>query len=302
MVSVLVVGSIALDSVKTPFGKIEKGLGGSATYASIAASYFSKTGILGAVGNDFPKEHIELLKRKKIDLSGLEINKNEKTFFWKGEYGFDMNSPETLETQLNAFEKFVPIVPEKYKNAQYLFLGNISPKLQVQVLNQMKRKPKLVVSDTMNYYIQKNREDVLEVIKKADIGLMNDSEARMLFGTTNLIKACKKILELDSKWAIIKKGEHGAIFMTKKSFFSAPGYPLENVVDPTGAGDSFAGAFTGYLAKEDSVTEKSIKKAIIHGSAVASINAEGFSLSKLKNITQKDINNRVKEFRKITEF
>jgi ribokinase len=207
-----------------------------------------------------------------------------------------------LQTQLNAFQNFKPVLPKEYKNADFLFLGNISPKLQLNVLNQMNSRPKLVMADTMNYYIKRNKKDVLKVIKEVDIALMNDSEARMLFNTPNLINAAKKILSLESDWAIIKKGEHGAIFMAENEFFSAPGYPLENIVDPTGAGDSFAGAMIGYLAKKNKLTESEIKKAIVFGSTIASFNAEGFSMEKTKQISMKDINKRFKEFRKISKF
>ncbi|MBN2127317.1 MAG: sugar kinase [Candidatus Diapherotrites archaeon] len=302
MVKVVVVGSIAFDSIKTPFGSVQKALGGSGTYASYASSFFSKTGLVGVIGNDFNQNYLNLLKRKGIDLSGVTVNEKEKTFYWKGEYKFDLNSAITHETQLNAFSSFKPELPEAYKNADYLFLGNISPELQLNVLNQMNKRPKLVLADTMNYYIQKNPELVKKVINEVDIGLMNDSEARMLFNTNNLMTACKKILALNSEWAIIKKGEHGAIFMTEKEFFSAPGYPLENVKDPTGAGDSFAGAMLGYLASKNSVSQKEIKKAIVYGSTVASFNAEGFSLNNLQKINKKHINSRFKEFKKISEF
>ncbi len=302
MVNVVVIGSIAFDSIKTPFGSVKKALGGSGVYASIASSFFARTGLVGVIGKDFKQEYLEFLKSKKIDLKGVVKNNEEKTFFWSGEYKFDLNTAITHKTELNAFQNFKPILPEDYKKVDYLFLGNISPKLQLSVLNQMVKKPKLVIADTMNYYIQQNPELVKKVINKVDIGLMNDSEARMLFKTNNLITAGKKILELNSDLAIIKKGEHGAIFLTKKSFFSAPGYPLENVIDPTGAGDCFAGAMLGYLASKNTKSIKEIKKAIIYGSTIASFNAEGFSINNLKKITKKQIQKRFKEFKKISEF
>ncbi len=301
MVNIVTVGSVALDTVKTPFGEITDGLGGSATYSSFAASFFSKPGIVGVIGEDFPSEHIGLLNSRGIDTKGLSISKG-KTFKWKGRYEFDMNQAHTIKTELNSFSDFKPELPEEYKNAEFLLLGNISPHLQLDVLKQMHERPKLVISDTMNYWIEKERETVLEVIKQVDIALMNDAEARMLFKTPNLVKAAGEILKLNSDYAIIKKGEHGSLLFTPTSHFAAPGFPLESVVDPTGAGDSFAGAFLGYLAKTKRLTEKNIRKAMIFGSTVASFNAEGFSLNRMKEISIKDIRQRVREFKKIVDF
>jgi ribokinase len=301
MPDVVIVGSVALDNVRTPFGKAENALGGSATYASVAASYFAKPGIVAVVGNDFPKKHIELLKKKKVDIAGLEFASG-KTFRWEGYYEFDLNQAHTVNTELNVFSDFNPVLPEKYRNAKYLFLGNISPSLQLSVLDQMKKRPKLVVSDTMNYYIGKDPEAVKQVIKKVDIGLMNEGEARQLFKTPNLITAARQIISLDSEYAIIKKGVHGAIMLSKKGFFAAPGYPLENVVDPTGSGDSFAGAFIGYLAKTGNLSEKNFRKAIIYASTIASFNAEDFSLGKLANLSRKEIEARVRKFRELVRF
>ncbi len=297
----ITLGSMALDSLETPFGKAENALGGSATYASTAASLFAKPGIVSVVGKDFPQEHMDFLQERGIDLAGVEKAEGN-TFYWKGKYGFDINVAETLDVQLGVVEGFKPKVPEEYKDAEYLFLGNFEPAVQKSVLEQMNKRPKLVVSDTMNFYIDKDPEAVKEMVKLSDIALMNDGEARQLFGTTNLMKAAREILKLDSELAIIKKGEHGAIFMTKDSFFSAPGYPLENVVDPTGAGDSFAGTLTGYLAKTGDLGEENIRKALIYASSVASYNAEGFSLDRLKDISQEDIDKRFNEFKKIVDF
>ena len=301
MPDVVIVGSVALDNVRTPFGKAENALGGSATYASVAASYFSRPGIVAVVGNDFPKKHVELLEKKKVDLQGLKYVQG-KTFRWEGYYEFDLNQAHTISTDLNVFSDFNPVLPEKYRNAKYLFLGNISPKLQLSVLAQMKKRPKLIVSDTMNYYIERDKDAVLEVIKKVDIGLMNEGEARQLFNTPNLITAARRIIGLDSEYAIIKKGEHGAIMLSDKGFFAAPGYPLENVVDPTGSGDAFAGALIGFLARTGNLSEKNFRKAIIHASAVASYNAEDFSLGKLANLSNKEIGGRVKKFRELVKF
>ncbi len=302
LVDLVIVGSIALDSVRTPFGEVSRALGGSATYAAYAASFFAKPGIVGVVGSDFPNGHLEMLRKRGIDLSGLERRKDEKTFFWEGNYDFDMNLAHTVKTELNAFAKFNPELPDSYRKAEFLFLGNISPELQLAVLRQMKKRPKLVLADTMNFWIERNKDKVLKVVKEVDIALMNDAEARELFKTHNLVKAARRILRLDSEFAIIKKGEHGATLFTDSTFFSAPGYPLEDVIDPTGAGDCFAGAFLGYLSKTRSLTERNIRKAVVYASAVASFNAEGFSLNRLRQITRRDIEKRFREFRKISEF
>ena len=302
MVKVVIVGSVAFDDVKTPFGQVKMALGGSATYASVACSLFSKAGIVGVVGSDFPKEHTDFLKEKGVDLRGLEVKEDGKTFHWAGEYGIDLNSAKTLQTDLNVLETFSPKIPEEYKNADFLFLGNIDPELQLNVLSQMNKRPGLVIADTMNLWIEIKKEKVLEVVKKVDLCLMNDGEARMLFNTSNLVKAAKEILALDSKIAIIKKGEHGCIMFSKDNHFSCPGYPLENVKDPTGAGDSFGGTLIGYLAKTNDFSEENMRKAIVYASSVASFNAEGFSLEKLKKITLEDIEKRYGEFEKIVKF
>ena len=300
-VDVVIVGSVALDSVKTPFGKVERALGGSATYASVAASFFSRPGIVGIVGRDFPKEHSEFLQRRGVDLSGLSFAEG-KTFHWEGEYGFDLNQATTKKTELNVFEKFQPVLPKEYRKCGFLFLGNIQPELQLDVLSQMNRRPKLVIADTMNLWIQTKREKVLEVVKAVDICLMNDAEARMLFKTPNLIKAAREIIRLDSEMAIIKKGEHGSILFTEKSFFALPGYPLENVVDPTGAGDCFAGALMGWLSKTKDLSENNFRKAMVYASTIASFNAEGFSLDNLKKTGLADVEERFKAFKEIVKF
>ncbi len=302
MVKVVIVGSVALDDLKTPFGEAPNCLGGSATYASVACSLFSKAGIVGVVGGDFPKEHIEFLKGKNIDLAGLEIKENEKTFHWKGEYKHDLNVAHTLQTDLNVLETFSPKLNEEYREADFLFLGNIDPEIQLDVLSQMKKRPGLVIADTMNLWINIKREKVLEVVKKVDICLMNDAEARQLFNTPNLVNAAKEILALDSKIAIIKKGEHGSILFTEKSHFACPGYPLENVKDPTGAGDCFGGSLIGYLAKTNDFSEENFRKAIVYASCVASFDAEGFSVEKLKELTLKDVEKRFEEFKGFVRF
>ncbi len=299
---VVIVGTMAFDDVKTPFGQVEGALGGSATYASIACSLFAKPGIVSIVGGDFPKEHMKFLESRGIDLSGVEARQGAKTFHWKGEYGLDLNDAKTLQTDLNVLIEFNPTLPENFRRADFLFLGNLDPQIQLGVLSQFKKRPGLVVADTMNHWINEKREKVLEVVKAADICLMNDIEARLLFRTPNLKKAAQEILKLDSKIAIIKKGEHGCIAFTENSHFACPGYPLENVLDPTGSGDCFGGALVGYLAKTKDFSEGSMRRAIVYASAVASFNAEGFSVEKVKRITMKDVEVRYSEFGEFVKF
>ncbi len=293
MVDIVIVGSVALDTVETPFGKASDVLGGAATYSSVASSFFAKPGIVAVVGNDFPENHLEFLKEKGIDLSG--VMKKGLSFRWQGYYEYDMNDAKTVKTELGSFSDFKPQLPDKYRDASFLFLANIDPDLQLNVLNQV-NNPKLVVMDTMNYWIGSKRDKLLQVMKKVDVLLLNDSEARQLFSTPNLVKAANDALKIGPKYVIIKKGEHGALMFTRNSHFNAPGYPLENVKDPTGSGDSFAGAFIGYLAKTSDISEPNIRKAIIYGSVVASFNAEDFSLNRLKVLTIDDIESRYREF------
>ncbi len=300
MVEVVIVGSIGLDNIETPFGKVIDTLGGSAIYSSIASSFFAETGVVGVIGTDFPEQRLKEMQRKGIDIKGIETVEG-KTFRWSGKYEFDLNTAKTLKTELNVMENFQPKIPEEYKKAEYVFLGNIDPELQLKVLEQIK-KPKLVVSDTMNYWIETKRQKVLEVVKAVDIALMNDAEARELFRTNNLVKAAKEILKLDSDYAIIKKGEHGSVMFSDNNHFSLPGYPLENIKDPTGAGDSFAGALIGFLAKTKEVTEPNIRKAMVHGSIVASLEAEGMGVTNMDFINQFKIKERFKEFEEIVKF
>lgn len=299
MTDLAIVGSVALDTVKTPFGEKKEVLGGAATYSSYAASFFSKPGIVAVVGEDFPSEHLELLRKRGIDLSG--VKKKGKTFRWQGYYEYDMNEVKTVKTELNSFEGFKPELPEKYKDAKYVFLANINPELQMSVLEQV-RKPELVMLDTMNLWIETKKKQLTDAIRKVDVLLLNDSEARQLFGTPSLVKAASAALKLGPKYIIIKKGEHGALLFTGNSHFSAPSYPLETIKDPTGCGDSFAGAMIGYLAKTGDNSEKSIRKAIVYGSVVASFNAEDFSLERMKRLTNAEIEKRYREFEKIREF
>jgi len=277
-------------------------LGGSAVYASLACSLFSNAGIVGVVGSDFPKKHLDLLKSKGIDISGIEIKKGGKTFHWKGEYGADLNVAKTIKTDLNVLTGFNPVLSDEFRKADFLFLGNITPELQLSVLSQMEKRPKLVVADTMNLWIETRREKVLEVVKAVDIALMNDAEARQLFQTTNLVKAAQQILRLDSEVAIIKKGEHGSLMFTKDSHFACPGYPLENVKDPTGSGDSFGGALIGYLAKTADFSHANMRKAIVYASCIASFNAEDFSVNRLKEISDADVEARFSQFHEFVRF
>jgi len=301
-VSILVVGSVALDSVKTPFGHREDALGGSATYFSTSASFFTDIKLVGVVGSDFPKEHVEFLQSKKVDTAGLEIT-DGKTFRWAGKYEFDMNEAHTLETQLNAFETFKPKIPDSHKKIPYLFLANINPELQIEVLKQVNR-PKFVACDTMNLWIEIKKPALLELIGMVDAIILNEGEARMLTGQPSLVKSAKEIASCGPKHVVIKKGEHGAIYYDKASdsFFMIPAYPLEEVFDPTGAGDTFAGGFMGYIAKEDKVDRTTIKKAIVYGTIMASFNVEQFSLDRLATLTHDEIEQRYKTFQDLCHF
>ena len=299
MDDVLIIGTVALDTIETPFGRVEKALGGSATYASFAASFFSKPALISIIGNDFPKEYIELLKKRDINIEGLKTT--GKTFHWEGYYEYDMNEAKTRKTELNSLENFKVEVPENYKDIKYIFLANIDPEQQLEALRQM-RKPEFIVLDTMNFWINYKKNVLLDVIKKVDILLLNDGEARQLFNTANLVNAANQALSLGPKAVIIKKGEHGALLFTKNKHFNAPSYPLENIKDPTGCGDAFGGGFIGYLAKTNDLSEQNFRKAIIYGSVVASHNAEDFSLNRLKNLTMQDIEKRYKEFQAIRKF
>ncbi|MCD1295169.1 sugar kinase [Methanocella sp. CWC-04] len=301
MVDLIVVGTVALDTVRTPFGEVVETLGGSAVYSSIAASNFSKVGIVGVVGKDFPDHHIDFLRQRGVDTEGLEVKENGETFRWKGYYEYDMNQAHTLDTKLNVLAEFNPTIPDAYRDSEYVFLANTDPEIQMNVFRQM-RKPKLVMMDTMNFWIESKRDSLEKMIEKVDVVLTNEGEARQFFETPNLIKAGRSFLDMGPKAAIIKKGEHGALLFTRDSCFSAPGFPLEAVVDPTGAGDSFAGGFIGWLAKTGDMSQRNMRKAVVFGSAIASYNAEDFSLNKLRNITKDDIFNRYMMFQDIVSF
>jgi len=284
MNEVLIVGSVALDSVETPEGQVDNALGGAATYGSVAASLFSPVHLVGVVGSDFPNEHLEFLKNRNVDLAGLQVVEGGDTFRWKGDYNSDLNQAVTHETHLGVFEHFEPRLPEHYRDAQYVFLANINPELQLSTLEQVKQ-PKLVLCDTMNLWINIAREHVLKVFSKVDIAVLNDGEARMLTELDNLIQAGRALLAMGPRAIIIKKGEHGALMFTADGIFSAPSFPLDQVVDPTGAGDSFAGAFIGYLAKTDDLSAENLRRAVVYGSVVASTTVQDFSLASLKALT-----------------
>jgi sugar/nucleoside kinase (ribokinase family) len=301
-VSLLVVGSVALDSVETPFGKVKDALGGSAVYISVAASYFAApVRLVGVVGGDFSKNHMKFLEERNIDLDGLQVLQGGKTFRWAGKYHYDLNSRDTLLTELNVFEKFDPVIPEGFKNTSYVCLGNIDPILQRKVLAQIK-KPRLVIGDTMNYWIETKPGELRETLKVLDVLVVNDSEARLLTKEPNLIKAAKRIIKMGPRFVIIKKGEHGAMLVTEETIFSAPAYPLENIYDPTGAGDTFAGGFVGWLAKTDDLSADNLKRAVIYGSALASFCVEQFSVEGLRDLSNLKIQDRYRSFMEISRF
>ena len=298
----LIVGSLGLDTVETPFDKIEDALGGSATYISIAASYFSSpVNMVGIVGSDFPKKYIDLMEEHGVDLEGLQIVEGGKTFRWGGKYHYDLNVRDTIFTDLNVFEKFDPVIPDNYKKAKYVCLGNIDPVLQSRVLDQLDN-PQFVVCDTMNYWIEGMKDDLLKLLKRVNVLIINDSEARLLSKEPNLIKAAKMIREMGPEILIIKKGEHGAMLFTNDTIFSAPAYPMESIFDPTGAGDTFAGGFTGYLHKTRDLSPDNMKRAVVYGSSMASFCVEKFSTNGLEDLSYLRIQDRFREFMKLSRF
>ncbi len=303
MNKLLIVGTVAFDAIETPFGKTDKILGGAATYIGLSASNFNlKSGIVSVVGEDFPQEHLDLLTSKNIDISGIEIVKGGKTFFWSGKYHNDMNSRDTLATELNVLADFNPIVPENFKNADVVMLGNLHPIVQSGVLNQMETKPKLVVLDTMNFWMDCALPELLDVIKRVDVITINDEEARQLSGEYSLVKAAAKIQKMGPKYVVIKKGEHGALIFHHKQVFFAPALPLEEVFDPTGAGDTFAGGFAGYLTQSENVSFDNMKNAIIHGSNLASFCVEKFGTERMQNLTKDEVQARLKQFKSLTQY
>jgi sugar/nucleoside kinase (ribokinase family) len=300
--SLLVIGSLALDTIETPYGKEEYTLGGSATFISTTASYFTHdTRLVGIVGYDFPKKEIEFFKSRNIDISGLEISKTKKTFHWHGVYSQDMNTRESITTELNAFETFDPVISDAFKKSDYVCVGNVDPVIQKKVIRQLDN-PKLIMIDTMNFWIEGKPSELNDTLKHADIIVVNDSEARLISREYNLITAAKKIMTLGPKILIIKKGEHGALLITKDMIFSVPAFPLEKVFDPTGAGDTFAGGFMGWIDKTKDISTENLKLAIIFGSVMASLAVEKFSLDGIRNLTNEIIMKRFYEFRNLTKF
>ncbi len=302
MSKLLIVGTVAFDAIETPFGKTDKILGGAATYIGLSASQFNiESAVVSVVGEDFPQEYLDLLKARNIDISGTEIVKGGKTFFWSGKYHNDLNSRDTLDTQLNVLADFQPVVPEDFKSPDIVMLGNLHPLVQLSVLEQLER-PKLVVLDTMNFWMDNTWDDLMKVIEKVDALTINDEEARQLTNEYSLVKAARKIAEMGPKYIVIKKGEHGALLFHDEQIFFAPALPLEEVFDPTGAGDTFAGGFTGYLAYTGDISFSNMKNAVIYGSNLASFCVEKFGTERMQDLTKEEVNQRLEEFRALTQF
>ena len=301
--SLLVVGTVAFDAIETPFGKTDKIVGGAATYIGLSASKFSENiNLVSVVGDDFPNDAIEMLKNHKVNTDGLQIKKGEKTFFWSGRYHNNMNSRDTIDTQLNVLETFDPVVPQQYKDCQILMLGNLMPIIQQQVFDQLTKKPELTVLDTMNFWMDNCLDDLMQALKNVDVLTINDEEARQLSGEYSLVVAAKKIMSFGPKTLIIKKGEHGALLFNGDKKFFAPAMPLENVFDPTGAGDTFAGGFVGYLHKTQNFSFENMKRAVIYGSAMASFCVEKFGTERLANLSTLDVEERLQEFVDLSNF
>lgn len=303
MNKLLIVGTVAFDAIETPFGKTDKILGGAATYIGLSASHFNvKSGIVSVVGEDFPQEYLDLLTARNIDISGIEIVKGGKTFFWSGKYHNDLNSRDTLITELNVLADFNPVVPQEFKDAEIVMLGNLHPLVQSGVLNQMTSTPKLVVLDTMNFWMDCALPELLDVIKRVDVITINDEEARQLSGEYSLVKAAAKIHTMGPKYVVIKKGEHGALLFHNKEVFFAPALPLEEVFDPTGAGDTFAGGFSGYIAQSENISFNNMKNAIIQGSNLASFCVEKFGTERMEALKKEEVQERLKQFKLLTQF
>ena len=302
--SLLIVGTVAFDAIETPFGKTDKIVGGAATYISLAASYFhkSKNNLVSVVGDDYDMGMLDKLKGKGIDLTGLQIKQGEKSFFWAGKYHYDLNSRDTLDTQLNVLATFDPVVPEAYKDCEFLMLGNLDPKVQMRVIEQLPNRPKLVVLDTMNFWMDIALDALKEVMKKVDVITINDEEARQLSQEYSLVKAARKILTMGPKYVVIKKGEHGALLFDKEKMFFAPALPLEDVMDPTGAGDTFAGGFAGYLAQSENISFENMKNAIIYGSNLASFCVEKFGTERMVALEKEEVIARLQQFKSLTQF
>jgi len=301
--SLVVIGTLAFDAIETPFGKTDKIVGGSLTYLSRAASYFyDKVKIVAVVGGDFPQSEIDDLNSHHVDTEGLQVRKDEKSFFWSGKYHNDMNSRDTLATELNVLADFDPIIPAAYQDCEYLMLGNLTPKIQQTVISRFNKRPRLIVMDTMNFWMDIALDDLVETVKMVDVLTVNDAEARQLSGEYSLVKAARKILAMGPKYLIIKKGEHGALLFNENEIFAAPALPLAEVFDPTGAGDTFAGGFIGYMAKVGTVNFNNMKNAIIFGSALASFCVEKFGSERIRNLTEQEVAERVQEFVRLSSF
>ncbi|HKL90425.1 MAG TPA: PfkB family carbohydrate kinase [Allomuricauda sp.] len=303
MGKLLIVGTMAFDAIETPFGKTGKILGGAGTFIGLAASQFNvDSAIVSVVGDDFPQSYMDILKNKDIDLSGVEVVKGGKTFFWEGKYHNDLNSRDTLATELNTLADFNPVVPSDYADSDIVMLGNLHPNIQLSVINQMEKRPKLIVLDTMNFWMDNTWDELMTVISKIDVITINDEEARQLTNEYSLVKAAAKIQEMGPNYVVIKKGEHGALLFHKDNIFFAPALPLEEVFDPTGAGDTFAGGFAGYLTEAGNISFESMKNAIIHGSNLASFCVEKFGTERMVDLQKSEVNNRLEQFKELTQF
>jgi sugar/nucleoside kinase (ribokinase family) len=301
--NLLVVGTVAFDAIETPFGKTDKIIGGAATYISISSSFFNvKPHLVSVVGDDFPSDFVQYLRDRNVDTEGLQVKNGEKSFFWSGKYHIDMNTRDTLDTQLNVLADFDPVLPENYKDCEFVMLGNLMPSIQLRVLEQLEKKPKLIAMDTMNFWMDTQMDTLKEVLKKVDVLTINDEEARQLADEYSLVRAAQKILRMGPKYLVIKKGEHGALLFNNEEVFFAPALPLEEVFDPTGAGDTFAGGFIGYLAQSKDVSFDNMKRAIIHGSAMASFCVEKFGTERLVELSDEQLNRRLQEFVDLVQF
>ncbi len=303
MGKLLIVGTVAFDAIETPFGKTDKILGGAATFIGLAASqFYVESAIVSVVGDDFPQDYLDLLVAKNIDISGLEIVKGGKTFFWSGKYHNDLNTRDTLATELNVLADFNPVVPDNFRDSDVVMLGNLHPNIQMSVINQMEKRPALIILDTMNFWMDNTLPELMEVIKHIDVITINDEEARQLTGEYSLVMAAAKIHEMGPKYVVIKKGEHGALLFHEGNIFFAPALPLREVFDPTGAGDTFAGGFAGYLAATNTITYENMKNAVIHGSNLASFSVEKFGTERMENLERSEVNKRLHQFKTLTQF
>lgn len=303
MGNLLIVGTVAFDDIETPFGKSDRILGGAATFIGLSASHFNtEAGIISVIGGDFPKTYLDIFKERNIDISGIDIQEEGKTFYWKGKYDYNLNDRETLVTELNVLADFNPVVPDKFMDCDFLMLGNLHPNVQMAVIEQIPERPKLVVLDTMNFWMDNTPDELAKVIEKVDVITINDEEARQLSGEYSLLKAAEKIHQMGPKYVVIKKGEHGALLFNDGNIFFAPALPLEEVFDPTGAGDTFAGGFIGYLASTQDISFDNMKRAVIYGSNFASFCVERFGVERMLNLSREEVRNRLRQFKQLTQF